>query len=173
MTSLFAKDLHSSWTPCLMNSQTLKMISLVESFLCPDKQGTPEEARTIQWPKRYENKITIKMKTIVRKRLLIKIIKLRLRNLDNWQLGIPWFWLPPIPHIPVESAKGCTCFCVSGVDLVIHEDRLGEGAAEVGKLFYHLQSLSLDGDVELGVRFSRRWLVLMVRLKLSQATENL
>ena len=28
--------------------------------------------------------ITIKMKTIVRKPLMIKIIKLRLRNLDNW-----------------------------------------------------------------------------------------
>ena len=31
---------------------TLKIISLVESFLCPDKQGTPEESRRIQRPKR-------------------------------------------------------------------------------------------------------------------------
>ena len=36
---------------CLINSQTLKMISQVESFLCPDKQGTPEEGRRIQQPK--------------------------------------------------------------------------------------------------------------------------
>ena len=34
--------LHISWTPCLINSQTLKMIFQVKSFLCPDKQ----------WPKR-------------------------------------------------------------------------------------------------------------------------
>ena len=38
--------------PCLINSQTLKMICQVESFLCPDKQGTPEEGRRIQQPKR-------------------------------------------------------------------------------------------------------------------------
>ena len=31
------------------------MISQVESFLCPDKQGTPEEGRMIQPPKRYNN----------------------------------------------------------------------------------------------------------------------
>ena len=37
--------------PCLINSQTLKMISQVESFLCPDKQGAPEEGRRIQWLK--------------------------------------------------------------------------------------------------------------------------
>ena len=30
------------------------MISQVESFLCPDKQGTPEEGQTIQRPKRSE-----------------------------------------------------------------------------------------------------------------------
>ena len=30
------------------NSQTLKMISQVESFLCPDKQGTPEKGQRIQ-----------------------------------------------------------------------------------------------------------------------------
>ena len=47
----------------------------------------------------------------------------------------------PIPHISVESAKGCTHFCKSGVHLVIHDDR--EGAAEVGELFYHLQSFPL------------------------------
>ena len=29
--------------PCLINCQTLKMISQVESFLCPDKQGKPEK----------------------------------------------------------------------------------------------------------------------------------
>ena len=27
------------------------MISQVDSFLCPDKQGTPEEGRSIQQPK--------------------------------------------------------------------------------------------------------------------------
>ena len=33
--------------------QTLKMISRVESFLCPDKQGAHEEDRRIPRPKRY------------------------------------------------------------------------------------------------------------------------
>ena len=83
----------------------------------------------------------------------------------------------PIPHVPVETAKGCTRFCESGVHFVIHDDRLREGA--MSELFYLLLSLSLDGDVGLDVWFSRRWLVhhfcfvLMVRPKLSQATENL
>ena len=40
-----------------------------------------------------------------------------------------------IPHILVELAKGCTCFCESGVHLIIHDNRLKEGAAEVGELF--------------------------------------
>ena len=43
--------LHSSWTPRLIYSQNLKIISPVESFLCPDKQGTPEEGTKIQRPK--------------------------------------------------------------------------------------------------------------------------
>ena len=30
------------------------MISKVESFLCPDKQGTSEEGWRIQWPKHSE-----------------------------------------------------------------------------------------------------------------------
>ena len=64
-----------------------------------------------------------------------------------------------IPHIPVESAKGCTHFCESCFYLVIHDDRLREGAAEVGELFYHLQLLSFDGDVGLDLCFSRHWLV--------------
>ena len=33
------------------NSQTLKMISQVESFLYPDKQGSPEDEWRIQQPK--------------------------------------------------------------------------------------------------------------------------
>ena len=37
--------------PCLINSQTLKMISQVESFLCPDEQGTLEEGWRIHQPK--------------------------------------------------------------------------------------------------------------------------
>ena len=48
----------SSGVPCLSEHrndstwETLKMISLVESFLYPYKQGTPEEGRRrIQWPK--------------------------------------------------------------------------------------------------------------------------
>ena len=44
---------HISWTSCLINSRTLKIISLVVSFLCPCKQGTPEEGRGIQRPKRW------------------------------------------------------------------------------------------------------------------------
>ena len=39
--------------PGLINSQTLKRISQVASFLWPDKQATPEESRRTQWPKRY------------------------------------------------------------------------------------------------------------------------
>ena len=42
---------------------------------------TPEEGRRIYRPKRCGN--NNKMKTIVRKPLMIKINKLRLRNLDN------------------------------------------------------------------------------------------
>ena len=42
---------------------------------------TPEEGRGTYRPKRCE--IAIKMKTIVWKPLMIKITKLRLRNLDN------------------------------------------------------------------------------------------
>ena len=46
--------------PCLINSKTLKMISQVESFLCPNKQGTPKEGWRIQQQKicasAYHNK---------------------------------------------------------------------------------------------------------------------
>ena len=35
----------------LFNQQTLKIISRIESFLCPDKQGTPKEGWRIQRPK--------------------------------------------------------------------------------------------------------------------------
>ena len=86
----------------------------------------------------------------------------------------------PIPHIPVESAKGYIHFCESGVHLVIHDDRLRKGAVEVSELFYHFQALFLDGDVGLDVWFSRRWwfitsvfFALIVWPKLSQAIENL
>ena len=43
--------------------------------------------------------------------------------------------------------------------MFICDDRLREGAAKVGELFYHSQSLSFDGDVGLDVWFSRRSLV--------------
>ena len=56
-----------------------------------------------------------------------------------------------IPHIHVESATGYTCICESVVHLVIHDDRLLDGAAKVDKLFYYHVSLSLDGDVGLDV----------------------
>ena len=36
---------------CMINSKPLKKISQTESFLSPDKQGTPEEGQRIQWPK--------------------------------------------------------------------------------------------------------------------------
>ncbi len=64
----------SSSTPCLINSQTLKMISQVESFLCPDKQETPEQGRRIQRLKRCastngnkdeDNRLKITTKIIV------------------------------------------------------------------------------------------------------------
>ena len=57
----------------------------------------------------------------------------------------------PIPYIPIGSVKSSARFCEFGVHLAIHGDRLREGAAEVGELLYHFQSLSLDGDVGLGV----------------------
>ena len=50
----------------------VEMISQVESFRCQDKQGTPEEGRSIQQPKRCGKKNNHKTKTIVRKLLLIK-----------------------------------------------------------------------------------------------------
>ena len=50
----------------------------------------------------------------------------------------------PIPHIPVDSTKGCTRFCESSIHLVIHDNRLREGAARVYELFYHRQLLSDD-----------------------------
>ena len=47
---------------------------------------TPEEGRRTYRPKCCE--ITIKMKTIGRKPLMIKIIKLRLRNVDNFIVDV-------------------------------------------------------------------------------------
>ena len=70
----------------------------------------------------------------------------------------------PILHIPTESAKGCTRFCEYGVHLHIYDDRVREGAAEVGELFYHLQLLTIDGDVGLDVWLSGCWLVHHFRL---------
>ena len=64
-----------------------------------------------------------------------------------------------IPHISVESAKGCTRFCESGVNFVIHDNRHRDGATELGELFYHLLSSSIDGDVWLDVWFSKSWLL--------------
>ena len=55
----------SSWTPCLINSQTLKRISQVESFLSPDKQGTPEEAGGYSVRNVLLQLTTIKMRTAV------------------------------------------------------------------------------------------------------------
>ena len=63
----------------------------------------------------------------------------------EWQLGIPWFWFP---------LRFRTFLLSRPID-----DRLREGAAEVGEIFYYLQSLFLDGDVGLDIWFSRRWLV--------------
>ena len=37
--------------PSLINCQTFKMISQIESFLCPDKQGTLKEGWRIERPK--------------------------------------------------------------------------------------------------------------------------
>ena len=36
----------------------------------------------------------------------------------------------PIPYIFIESVKVCTRFCESGIHLIIHDGRLGEGASE-------------------------------------------
>ena len=42
----------SSWfLNALLDQQTLEMISQVESFLCPNKQGSLKESRGIQWLK--------------------------------------------------------------------------------------------------------------------------
>ena len=102
------------------------------------------------------------------------------KNNSSAYLDFDWLWVvSPIPHIP-ESAKGCIQFFEYVVHLVIHGDILREGAAEVGELVNHLQSLLLDGDVGPDVWFSRRCLVhhfclfvLKVRRKLSKAIENL
>ena len=42
------------WSNKVFYSQTIKMVFQFESFLCPDKQGTPADGRRIQWPKRCE-----------------------------------------------------------------------------------------------------------------------
>ena len=71
-------------------------------------------------------------------------------------------------------------FCKSVVHLVIHDDRLREGAAKEGELVCYLQSLFLDGNVELYVGVTMCWLLLhfclfmlVVRPNLPQAIENL
>ena len=54
----------------VFNSQTLKIISKVESFLGPNKQGTPAEGRRIQQPKLCEknNKVEDNSpKTLIKK----------------------------------------------------------------------------------------------------------
>ena len=74
-------------------------ISLVESFLCPDKQGTPEKGRRIQQPERCEKK-TIKTKTIVRKLLLIKIIYFFLNFVvTNHCFGLIGFNMRDVPKV--------------------------------------------------------------------------
>ena len=85
----------------------------------------------------------------------------------------------PTLHFPVESTNGCTQFCEFGAHLFIHDDTLRKDAVQLGELFYHLQSLSLDDDVGFDVWFSRGWLVhhfclfvLMVWPKLSRASES-
>ena len=67
--------------------------------------------------------------------------------------------MPLIPYIPAQVAQGCTHFCESDVHLIIHDHSFREFAAMVGELLYHLQSLSLDGDVGFVTWFSRCWLV--------------
>ena len=74
-----------------LNSQTLKIISQFESFLYPDKQGTPEEGRRIHRPKRYEKKKTIKTKKIVRKLLLITM-HLVISKIMRHAISIVPFW---------------------------------------------------------------------------------
>ena len=59
------------------------MISQVESFLCPDKQETPEEGRRIQRLKRCASTYCNKDedKTVQKTTTKIKHIKLHLKNL--------------------------------------------------------------------------------------------
>ncbi len=61
--------------------------------------------------------------------------------------------------MPLRFHTFHTRFCMSGIHLVIHDDKLREYAAEVSELFYHFQSLSLDRDVGHNVWFTRCWLV--------------
>ena len=85
---------------CLLNSRTfteLRTTSFIEStrVACSDSVSH-NRVQELSIPVLllacscyfHVVKITIRMKTIVRKPLMIKIIKLRLRNLDNW---IGWF----------------------------------------------------------------------------------
>ena len=70
------KGVHSSRTPCLINSQTLIIISQIESFLCPDKKNcTPEDVRRIQRPKAVFQLTTIKMRTV--QKIIIEIIHIK------------------------------------------------------------------------------------------------
>ena len=79
-----------------------------------------------------------------------------------------------ILHIPVESAKGCTRFCKSDVHLVIHDDRLREGTAEVGELFITFSCFPLMVMlVSTYVAPSISFLTFLYRhLQLSQTLEN-
>ena len=61
----YSKNILLFWTPCLTNSQTLKMISQVKSFSYPDKQRTLKEGYS-NWNTVLQL-TTIKMKIKVRK----------------------------------------------------------------------------------------------------------
>ena len=75
--SLIVKDLHSSWTPCLIKNDFPGWIISIAQI---NRGHLRKVGGYSHW---NVMKKTIKMKTIVRKLLLIKIIKLRRRNLDN------------------------------------------------------------------------------------------
>ena len=102
--------------PCLNHSQTLKMISQVESFPYPDKQGTPEEGKS---SRSVLQLITIKMRTTVQK-ITHKILLITFCNdliiLKNSKLStylekigtLPFSFLP-------KTYTGCCCYIIGSI----------------------------------------------------------
>ena len=99
--------------PCLINSQTVKLISQVESFLCPDKQGTPKEGRRIQWPKHCEKNNEGKdnsLKTLTDKNHQASFQKFRQLKFCIVQKVKIFAGIHHECHAGITHGKGACCF---------------------------------------------------------------